>query len=186
MTGGRGVAPFTPENPTKQTYPLNETTASDGKQSGNHHLKKFMNELHTIHCKLITHSPYTSTTFEFYQPKQPQCTAFTRKTSWNLSICVQDSWLTQCCVSNWIQSNDNKTQFHLGRPACITSISIPEWLLHKSAIQKSNRSAGSHPPSSNIDTAKANTDIIGWWLVWLHLWWHFIFRKVKKEQWYFF
>lgn len=54
MTGDRRAAPSVPGTPTTPVYLLNETTASDGKQSGSHSPKKFMSELHSIHGKLNT------------------------------------------------------------------------------------------------------------------------------------
>lgn len=52
MTGDRRGAPSVPGTPTTPVYLLNETTASDGKQSGSHSPKKFMSELNSIHSKL--------------------------------------------------------------------------------------------------------------------------------------
>lgn len=52
MTGDRRAAPSVPGTPTTPVYLLNETTASDEKQSGSHSPKKFMSELHSIHSKL--------------------------------------------------------------------------------------------------------------------------------------
>lgn len=115
MTGDHGAAPLTPGNPTKQTFPLNETTASDGKQSGSHDLKKFMNELHSIHCKLKTLSLHISMTFEF------KCT---RTSMFWFKPCNSHNHSVAC--SNWTQfiKNDNRPSLRQLQETCTHHVCI--------------------------------------------------------------
>lgn len=183
MTGDRRAAPSVPGTPTTPGYLLNETTASDGKQSGSHSPKKFMSELHSIQSKL------NSWTLSFCFSQTCGQLSMNTLYAYTVMLMTVRVWLGKkrkitlprrikhsgsSLFSLLLHILSSKTQYW--RIKCTVFLIVPQYQSHIS-FQQCNAEpvAESHSPIIKYWHFQgfANTDTLSWRLPWPHHGTHF-------------